>query len=371
MGIFGNKEEAAVDQSQVLRALGTVIEPELHRDLVSLNMISDIQIDGGRVDFKITLTTPACPLRDMIEREAREAVMRIPGVESVNIRFDANVPQDTRLFDQIQLRARNAVAIASGKGGVGKSTVAANLAVAISQDGAAVGLLDADIYGPNIPLMLGVKDQQLRVVDGKIQPVEAYGVKVMSMAFLVKEDQPIIWRGPMLHGAIRQFLSDVDWGELDYLIVDLPPGTGDAQLSLAQSLPLTGGVVVTTPQDVALADVIKGIAMFKQLQVPVLGVIENMSYFIAPDTGHRYEIFGHGGGRKMAERMGVPFLGEVPIDPKVREGGDTGRPIVIEAPDSPAGEALRDIAQGLAAKISVLHLTRERFQPSSDLKIMQ
>lgn len=371
MGVFGKKQGNAVDESQVLQALGTVIEPELHRDLVTLKMISDMQIDGGTVDFKITLTTPACPLRNQIEQEAREAVMAIPGVEAVNVRFDSNVPTDNRLFEQIQLRVRNAVAVASGKGGVGKSTVAANLAVSIARDGASVGLLDADIYGPNIPLMLGVAGQRPRVWNEKIQPVEAYDVKIMSMAFLVKEDQPIIWRGPMLHGAIRQFLSDVDWGELDYLIVDLPPGTGDAQLSLAQSLPLTGGVVVTTPQDVALADVVKGIGMFKQLKVPILGVIENMSYFVAPDTGHRYDIFGHGGGHKVAERMGVPFLGEIPIDSKVREGGDTGKPIVIEAPDSPAGQALRDIGQSLAAKISVLHLTRETFQPAAELKIVQ
>ncbi len=371
MGVFGKEQGNAVDESRVLQALSTVIEPELHRDLVTLNMVSDVQVERGHVDFKITLTTPACPLRDLIERDAREAVMAIPGVESVNVRFDANVPTDNRLFQQIQLRVRNAVAVASGKGGVGKSTVAANLAVSIANDGATVGLLDADIYGPNIPLMLGVAGQRPRVRNEKIVPIEAYGVKIMSMAFLVKEDQPIIWRGPMLHGAIRQFLSDVEWGELDYLIVDLPPGTGDAQLSLAQSLPLTGGVVVTTPQDVALADVIKGIAMFKQMKVPVLGVIENMSYFVAPDTGNRYEIFGHGGGQKVAERMGVPFLGEVPIDPLVREGGDTGKPIVLAAPESPAGKALRDIGQSLAAKISVLHHTRGAFQPADELRIVQ
>ncbi|MFQ5342119.1 MAG: Mrp/NBP35 family ATP-binding protein [Anaerolineae bacterium] len=371
MASFGKQDGSIVDESQVLQALGTVIEPELHRDLVTLNMVSDVQVDGGTVDFKITLTTPACPLQDLIERDAREAVMKVPGVEVVNVRFDASVPRDNRLFDQIQLRVGNAVAVASGKGGVGKSTVAANLAVSIARDGASVGLLDADIYGPNIPLMLGAKGQRPRVMNEKIQPVEAYGVKIMSMAFLVEEEQPIIWRGPMLHGAIRQFLTDVDWGELDYLIVDLPPGTGDAQLSLAQSLPLTGGVVVTTPQDVALADVIKGIAMFKQLKVPVLGVIENMSYFIAPDTGNRYEIFGHGGGQKVAERMGVPFLGEIPIDPRVREGGDAGQPIVVAAPDSPAGQALRDIGQNLAAKISILHLTRETFEPSVELRVVQ
>ena len=368
--MFRGKQDQGVSEAQVLEALSKVIEPELHRDLVTLNMISDVQIDGSKVEFKITLTTPACPLRTQIEDEAKAAVLAIPGVEEVKVHFDASVPQDSRLFGMLNIGARNAVAVASGKGGVGKTTVAVNLAVALAQDGASVGLLDADIYGPNVPLMLGVKGERPRIVNEKIAPVEAYGIKVMSMAFLVQEEQPIIWRGPMLHGAIRQFLTDVDWGNLDYLIVDLPPGTGDAQLSLAQSLPLTGGVIVTTPQDVALADVVKGIGMFKQLKVPVLGVIENMSYFVAPDTGKRYEIFGHGGGRRVAERMNVPFLGEVPMDQRVREGGDAGRPIVATDPDSPAAKALREIAQSLAAKISVLHLTRETFQPSEELRVI-
>ena len=370
MSVFRGKQKSTVTETQVLEALSKVIEPELHRDLVSLNMVKDIKIDGSKVDFTITLTTPACPLQSRIEEEAKAAVMAIPGVEEVKVQFDANVPQDARLFGTLNIGARNAVAVASGKGGVGKTTVAVNLAVALAQDGAAVGLLDADIYGPNVPLMLGVKGQRPRVRGGKIVPVEAYGLKVMSMAFLVEEEQPVIWRGPMLHSAIRQFLTDVDWGQLDYLIVDLPPGTGDAQLSLAQSIPLTGGVIVTTPQDVALADVVKGIGMFKTMKVPVLGVIENMSYFIAPDTGQRYEIFGHGGGRRVAERMNVPFLGEVPLDPRVREGGDAGRPIVATDPDSPAAKALREIAQSLAAKISVLHLTRESFQPAEELRIV-
>lgn len=370
MSVFRGKQEQVVSEAQVLEALSKVIEPELHRDLVALNMISDVRIDGSNVDFKITLTTPACPLRSQIEDEAKAAVLAIPGVEEVNVQFDASVPRDNRLFGMLDIGARNAVAVASGKGGVGKTTVAVNLAVALAQDGAAVGLLDADIYGPNVPLMLGVKGQRPRVQDGKILPVEAHGIRIMSMAFLVPEEQPVIWRGPMLHGAIRQFLSDVDWGDLDYLIVDLPPGTGDVQLSLAQSIPLTGGVIVSTPQDVALADVVKGIGMFQTMKVPVLGVIENMSYFIAPDTGKRYEIFGHGGGRRVAERMNVPFLGEVPIDQRVREGGDAGWPIVATDPDSPAGKALREIAQSLAAKISVLHLTRETLQPSEELRVV-
>ena len=370
MPIFGKKNGKTVEESQVLQALGKVIEPELHRDLVTLNMVSDVRIDGSQVDFKITLTTPACPLRGQIEQEARAAVMEVPGVDKVSVEFDANVPTDGRLFDQIQLRARNAIAVASGKGGVGKSTVSANLAVALALDGARVGLLDADVYGPNIPLMMGVVGERPKSVDGRIQPIEAFGVRIMSMAFLVKEDQPVIWRGPMLHGAIRQFLSDVEWGELDYLVIDLPPGTGDVQLSLAQSLPLTGGVVVTTPQRVALADVMKGIGMFKSLKVPILGLIENMSYFVAPDTGNRYDIFGYGGGQEMAERQGIKFLGEVPIEVAVREGGDEGQPIIVGDPDSDASTAFRDISRGLAASISVLHL-RDSFQPASELRIIQ
>ncbi len=339
-------------EAQVMEALSRVIEPELHKDLVTLNMIRDLKIDDGVVDFTVMLTTPACPLQNQIEEMARAAVMEVPGVRQVNVHFDSSVPGDRRLLSKMDIGVKNAVAVASGKGGVGKSTIATNLALALAQTGATVGLLDADVYGPNVPLMMGVHERP-RALDGRILPPQGHGVKLMSMGFLVDEDTPLIWRGPMIHSVMRQFLSDVDWGDLDYMVVDLPPGTGDASLSLAQSLSLTGAIIVTTPQDVALADVIKSIAMFKELQVPVLGVIENMSYFVCGHCGQRTEIFSHGGGRAVAERMNVPFLGEVPIDPVVRAGGDDGRPVVISEPESPAAIAIREIAARIAAAISV------------------
>ena len=340
-----------VSQEAVINALSQVQEPELHKDLVSLNMIRDLKIDGGKVNFTIMLTTPACPLKSQIEREAREAVAAVPGVASVEIKLDANVPNDGRTRGLVNLPIRNAVAIGSGKGGVGKSTVAVNVAVVLAQSGARVGLLDADIYGPNIPTMMGV-ERMAPPVDGKMIPPEAYGVKIMSIGFLVKAEQPLIWRGPMLHSAIRQFLSDVEWGELDYLIVDLPPGTGDAGLSVAQSLPLSGGVIVTLPQQVSLDDARRGLEMFRQLNVNLLGVVENMSYLELPD-GTRMDIFGSGGGEKLANQAGVPFIGAIPMDPSVRTGGDSGKPVVLTDPETPVALALRAIAQDIAAKVSV------------------
>ncbi|HBY98615.1 MAG: iron-sulfur cluster carrier protein ApbC [Ardenticatenaceae bacterium] len=359
-GLGKKKEESrpGITESQVMGALSHVIEPELHRDLVSLNMVKDVKINDGRVDFTVVLTTPACPLRTRIENECKQAVLAIPGVETVNVRFDANVARDNRMTGKLNVPVRNIVAVASGKGGVGKSTVSVNLAIALAQEGARVGLLDADIYGPNIPMMMGAT-RLAPPVNNRIVPTEAYGVRLMSIGFLVPPDQPIVWRGPMLHNALRQFLNDVDWGELDYLIVDMPPGTGDVQLSLAQSTPLSGGVIVTTPQDVALADARKGLAAFQKLEVPVLGIIENMSYFIAPDTGKRYNIFGHGGGQRYASQVGVPFLGEVPIDPRIAEGGDTGKPILVIQPESQASQAFRDIARQIAARLSVINLSRK------------
>jgi len=355
---FGKKNSDGVTEQQVMAALSKVQEPELHKDLVTLNMIKNVQIEGGKVNFTLVLTTPACPLRSQIQNEAQAAVMAIPGVTGVDIHIDSSVPTDRRLTGRLDIGVRNAIAVASGKGGVGKSTTAVNLAVALRQMGATVGLMDADVYGPNIPLMMGI-NQRPRSLDGKsILPLESFGVKLMSMGFLIPDGTALIWRGPMIHTAIRQFLTDVKWGNLDYLIIDLPPGTGDASLSLAQSLPMTGAVIVTTPQPVALSDVVRSIEMFKQLEVPVLGVIENMSYFIAPDTGHRYEIFGNGGGESMARQLGVPFLGAIPIDQRIREGGDNGRPIVYTQPDSPAGQAFKQIAQNLAAKISVQNMAR-------------
>ncbi len=340
-----------ITQEIVTRALSQVQEPELHKDLVSLNMIRDLFIQDNIVNFTIVLTTPACPLKHQIEREARQAVMSIPGVVQVNVKMDASVPSDGKQRGLFQLPIRNAIAIASGKGGVGKSTIAVNVAVVLAQSGARVGLLDADIYGPNIPTMMGVR-QLPPSKEEKMVPASAYGVKLMSIGFLVRPDQPLIWRGPMLHSAIRQFLSDVDWGELDYLIIDLPPGTGDAALSLAQSLPLSGGIIVTLPQLVSLEDARRGLEMFRQLDINLFGVVENMSYLELPD-GTRMEIFGSGGGKKLAEEAGVPFIGHIPMEPSVRQGGDTGKPVVVTNPDSPVALALKHVAEDLAAKISV------------------
>ena len=346
-----------ITPEMVLKALSKVQEPELHKDLVSLNMIQDLRIDGFSVTFKVILTTPACPLKSVIEKEARQAVLAIPGVEEVIITMDASVPSDGRSRGLLNLPVKNAVAIASGKGGVGKSTVAVNVAVALAQSGAAVGLLDADIYGPNIPTMMGVT--RLRAPqDGKLVPAETFGVKMMSIGFLVKPGQPLIWRGPMLHSAIRQFLADVTWGALDYLIIDLPPGTGDAQLSLAQSVPLSGGVIVTLPQQVSLEDASRGLAMFKELQVPILGVVENMSYLQLPD-GQKMEIFGKGGGMQLATAAGVPFLGGIPMESAVREGGDGGVPIVVSKPETPAAMALRNLAGQIAAQLSISALSND------------
>ncbi len=341
-----------ITREAVLAALSKVQEPELHKDLVTLNMIRDLAVTGDVVEFTIMLTTPACPLRTRIENEARQAVISlVPGVRTVKIKMDANVPADGRPRGMLELPVRNVVAIASGKGGVGKSTVAVNVAVALAQSGARVGLLDADIYGPNIPTMMGVG--RLPPQQGsKLTPAEAYGVKMMSIGFLVKPGQPLIWRGPMLHSAIRQFLADVTWGELDYLVIDLPPGTGDAQLSLAQSVPLSGGVIVTLPQDVSLEDASRGLYMFRELNVPILGVVENMSYLEMPD-GTRMDIFGSGGGQKLAEKAGVPFIGSIPLDPSVRIGGDAGAPIVVTMPEAASARALRSVAENIAASLSV------------------
>jgi ATP-binding protein involved in chromosome partitioning len=344
-----------------MAALSRVQEPELHRDLVSLNMIRDLEITGSTVHFTVMLTTPACPLKTQIEREARQAVLAVPGVEKVEIKLDATVPSDGRTRGLLQLPIRNAIAVASGKGGVGKSTVAVNLAVGLAQCGARVGLLDADIYGPNVPTMMGV-DRLPPIDDGKMIPAEAYGVKIMSIGFLVKPDQPLIWRGPMLHSAIRQFLTDVAWGELDYLIIDLPPGTGDAALSLAQSLPLSGAVIVTLPQQVSLDDARRGLEMFRQLDVNIFGVVENMSYLELPD-GTRMDIFGAGGGERLANESQTPFLGAIPMDPTVRQGGDAGKPVIVSHPDSVVAKALRQITNEVAARVSVAAVQSSSFIP--------
>lgn len=332
-----------VSKERVLSALSKVQEPELHKDLVTLNMIKDLEIENETVSFTIVLTTPACPLKHLIEKQARTAVQAIPGVKNINIKMDSNVPTDGRDRGLLQVPIRNVIAVASGKGGVGKSTIAANLSIALSNCGARVGLMDADIYGPNIPTMMGI-NQMPAPRDNKLIPAESFGVKIMSMGFLVKPGQPLIWRGPMLVSAIRQFISEVEWGELDYLIIDLPPGTGDVPLSLAQALPLSGVVIVTIPQSVSLEDASRGLEMFKTLNVPILGVVENM----------RGEIFGAGGGEDMAKIANVPFLGAIPMASGVRVGGDTGEPVVVSNPESEAGKALQNIAEKVAARISII-----------------
>lgn len=332
-----------VNNELVLAALSKVQEPELHKDLVTLNMIKNLVVAGDTVSFSIVLTTPACPLKNMIEKQARVAIEAIPGVKNIQIKMDSIVPSDGRDRGLLQVPIRNVIAVASGKGGVGKSTIAANISISLANCGARVGLMDADIYGPNIPTMMGI-NQIPAPRENKLVPAESYGVKIMSMGFLVKPGQPLIWRGPMLVSAIRQFISDVEWGELDYLIVDLPPGTGDVPLSLAQALPLSGVVIVTIPQSVSLEDASRGLEMFKTLNVPILGVVENM----------RGEVFGAGGGEDMARIAQVPFLGAIPMESGVRVGGDTGVPVLISNPKSEAAKSLQNIAEKVAARISIV-----------------
>ncbi len=359
MGLF-SKSSSSVSQSDVLDALRTVIDPDIHRDVVSLGMIKDVMIDGKTVHFTFELTTPSCPIKGELERQATQAVEAVAGAGNVHVKMTARVPQGPQNSSGEILRGvKNTIAVASGKGGVGKSTVAANLAVQLARDGAKVGLLDADIYGPSIPLMFGLQNAKpaaKQVTETKVMmvPLEAEGIKIMSIGFLVDPDTAVVWRGPMASGALKQFITDVDWGELDYLIFDLPPGTGDIQLTLVQSISLTGALIVTTPQDIALADATKGIRMFEKVHVPVLGIVENMSYFICGHCGEREEIFAHGGGRTAAASFGVPFLGELPINTAIRIGSDTGHPIVATAPDSPSGKAFSEIASAMARQVSIL-----------------
>ncbi len=338
----------------VLESLKQIIDPDLKKDIVTLGFIHNLEVSGGDVSFTIMLTTPACPVKEQMESDAQRIVSALEGVTSVAVKMDAEVPQGRGLSNNLTIEGvKNIIAVSSGKGGVGKSTVAVNLAVALAADGAKVGIMDADVYGPNVPMMLGTGYGQPDVVENKLIPIKAHGVKMISMAVLVPPDKPMILRGPMLHGVVRQFLSDVNWGELDYLIVDMPPGTGDVQLSLAQLVPVQGAVLVTTPQEVSLSDVRRAVKMFEQVNVPVLGVIENMSYFIAPDTGNRYEIFGRGGGQSLCDEYGLNFLGEVPLGMEVREGGDTGVPVVIGSPDSPQAAAFRHVAEEVARQVSI------------------
>lgn len=346
-----------ISKVEVLDALSKVIDPDLKKDIVSLNMVKDIKIEGNKVAVQIELTTPACPVKDQIKDDCYNAIKNaIPELSEIIINMGSNVKSHKNAAkDSIIPGVKNTIAVASGKGGVGKSTVAVNLAVALANEGAKVGLIDADIYGPSIPLMLGIEKKPKIYADpltDKMLPIENYGVKLMSIGFLMEDDSPVIWRGPMASGAVKQFMSDVEWGELDYLIFDLPPGTGDIQLTLVQTIPLTGAVIVTTPQNVSLIDARKGLKMFERVNVPVFGIVENMSYFIAPDTGNRYDIFGTGGGENLAKELNTNFLGGVPINPAIREGGDNGSPIVISKPKSVEAEKITEIARRLAAEIS-------------------
>jgi ATP-binding protein involved in chromosome partitioning len=315
-------------------------------------MIEGLSVAHGAVTLTVNLTTPGCPLKAQIEKDVRTALAGVAGVTTVNLTMGAKVRRSIEAPPDLIPEVANTVAVGSGKGGVGKSTVAANLALSFARAGASVGLLDADLYGPNLVQMLGVTARP-EMRERRIQPVEAHGLRLMSMAFFLKADEPVIWRGPMLHGAIRQFLGDVDWGSLDYLFIDMPPGTGDVQLTLSQIIPLTGAVLVTTPQDVALSDVRKAAAMFKKVRVPILGVVENMSFFECPHCGERSEIFSHGGAARLAEAIGAPCLGEIPLDIRVRQGGDDGRPPVVHDPKSGPALVFKNIAEQLAAIISV------------------
>ncbi len=342
-----------ITEAAVLAALRTVQEPELGGDLVTRNMVRDIAIDGDDVAFTIELTTPACPLKDQIESEVRAALAPV-GVAGVAITWGATVRRAApRTAEQLVPGVKNIIAVASGKGGVGKSTVSVNLAVALARAGAAVGLLDADITGPNIPMMLGIEGQPVSSPNNKIVPLERHGVKAISIQFFVPEGQPIVWRGPLIGGAISQFLRDVEWGELDYLVVDLPPGTSDAQLTLAQAVPISGTVLVTTPQDVSLSDVTKALAMLRRLNVPIIGIVENMSGFACPHCGDVTEIFGSGGGERFAQQHGVDFLGKIPLDVTVRQGGDAGVPAVAQREPGRAALALEVMAGLVAARMSM------------------
>lgn len=340
----------SVSENQVLDALRVVIDPDLHRDIVSLGFVKDVEIKGESVSFKVELTTPACPVKDLLKKQSHDAVAAIDGVTSVYVEMTARVRQAHT--GDILPGVRNIIAIASGKGGVGKSTVSVNLAVALAQTGASVGLLDADVYGPSIPMMMGCEDEKPWTEKSKILPIERYGLKMMSLGFLLEEGQAVLWRGPMVAGTVKQLLTDVNWGELDYMIVDLPPGTGDAPMSLAQLVPLTGVVIVATPHDVAANIAVKSIQLFEKLKAPIIGVIENMSMFVCPSCGESTRIFAGMSGQSLAEQFGVAFLGSIPLDPAISQSGDDGIPSIIARPQNPQSEVFQEIAGRLAAEAS-------------------
>ncbi len=348
-----------VTEAAVLDALKVVTDPDLHRDIVALGFIKNLKVDRGQVSFTIELTTPACPVKDQMRDQARAAVMRVPGVGGVDVQMSARVREAVGGDGPRSPipGVKNVIAVGAGKGGVGKTTVAVNLAISLVKCGGRVGLVDADIYGPNVPIMLGMKAQL--ITDGqKIVPAEKFGLQVISMGFLTSDDAPIIWRGPMLHGALQQFFREVRWADLDYLVVDMPPGTGDVALTLSQTVPVAGAIVVTTPQQVSLADSRRAVAMYKKLNIPPIGVIENMSYFVCPGCGHEADIFGRGGGEQMAEAMGVAFIGRIPIYQPIREGGDSGVPLTIGEPDSAASRAFMAAAELMAAQVSLASYNR-------------
>jgi ATP-binding protein involved in chromosome partitioning len=351
MGFF--RKDNAIDEAEVLNALKAIQDPDLQKDVVSLGFVRDLKIDQGRVSFTLQLTTPACPARDQLKQEAQKVVSALAGVEGVDVKMTFQVT--SRLGQQARTlipEVRNTIAVASGKGGVGKSTVAANLAVALMKCGAKVGLMDADVYGPSIPILMGASELP-QVTQNRIIPPVVQGVKMISMGYFLPKDEAVIWRGPMLHKMVQQFLGEVQWGELDYLVIDLPPGTGDIQLSLCQTIPLTGAVIVSTPQDLALEVASKAIAMFKKLNTPILGIVENMSYYICSHCGQRDEIFGHGGAYKASQKLGYPFLGEIPLNPLIRSHSDSGHPIALEGSETAHGKVFLDLASAVAAQVSI------------------
>lgn len=348
----GNLNSMVVSDSQVLDALRSVEDPDLHADIVSLGFVKDVRIEGGKVAFRIELTTPACPVKDLLQEQSREAVAAIPGVECVEVEMSAAVrtrPEPANLIPGV----RQVIAVASGKGGVGKSTVAVNLAIALSQSGAKVGLLDADVYGPSIPLMMGCQNERPLTAASKIIPIEKYGIRMMSLGFLLEEGQAPLWRGPMVAGTVKQLLEDVDWGELDYLLVDLPPGTGDAPMTLAQQVPVTGVVIVMTPHNVAANIAGSSVHLFRRLGAPILGVVENMAAVICPGCGQEFRVFSGMSGQQLAAKLGVPYLGTVPLDPAISQASDVGQPSLVAHPDRPQGAAFRDIGGQIAAQSSI------------------
>jgi ATP-binding protein involved in chromosome partitioning len=356
---------SALTEAAVLDALRAVHDPDLHKDIVTLGFVKQVRIDGGRVSFTIELTTPACPVRDLMQEQGRAAVAALPGVSAVDVTMTASVraagaPEAGR---QPVEGVKNIIAVGAGKGGVGKTTVAVNLAVALAARGSRVAIVDGDMYGPNVPLMLGLRTR-LETDGEKIVPAEKYGLQIISMAFLADDDAPVIWRGPMLHGAIQQFFRDVRWHNIDYLIVDMPPGTGDVALSLSQSVPVAGAVVVTTPQSVSLADTRRAVQMYRKLNIPVIGLLENMSHFVCPGCRRESDVFGKGGGEALATALTLPFLGRIPLYEPVRTGGDTGTPVVLGEPDSPAAAALKAAAERVAQQVSIASFGRAiRLQP--------